>query len=191
SLHFEGSPVPDVHGGPETRSLSCSPPMADKIIFQLQDLKKYFNQKEVLKGITLSFLEGAKIGIIGANGAGKSTLLRIIAGADKAFEGTARPIAGLSIGYLAQEPPLNDALDVEGNLKEAVAPLLEIERRYNELAEAGDMGEEFEKLTEEMAHKEIWELDNHLEVAAEALGLPPMDADVKKLSGGERRRVAL
>ncbi len=165
--------------------------MADKIIFQLQDLKKYFNQKEVLKGITLSFLEGAKIGIIGANGAGKSTLLRIIAGVDKQFDGTARPIAGLTIGYLAQEPPLNEALDVEGNLKEAVAPLLEIERRYNELAEAGDMGEEFEKLTEEMAHKEIWELDSHLEQAAEALGLPPMDANVTKLSGGERRRVAL
>jgi len=165
--------------------------MADKIIYQLQDLKKYFGLKEVLKGITLSFLEGAKIGIIGANGSGKSTLLRIIAGADKQFEGTAKPIAGLTIGYLAQEPPLNDALDVQGNLREAVAPLLEIERRYNELAEAGDMGEEFEKLGEEMAHKEIWELDSHLEQAAEALGLPPMDADVKKLSGGERRRVAL
>ncbi len=165
--------------------------MADKIIFQLQDLKKFFGQKEVLKGITLSFLEGAKIGIIGPNGAGKSTLLRVIAGVDKQFEGTARPIAGLTIGYLAQEPPLNDALDVQGNLKEAVAPLLEIERRYNELAEAGDMGSEFEKLNEEMAHKEIWELDSHLEQAAEALGLPPMDADVKKLSGGERRRVAL
>ncbi|MDZ4774530.1 MAG: energy-dependent translational throttle protein EttA [Planctomycetota bacterium] len=165
--------------------------MADKIIYQIQDLKKYFNQKEVLKGITLSFLEGAKIGIIGANGAGKSTLLRILGGADKQFEGTARPIAGLTVGYMAQEPPLNEELDVEGNLKEAVAPLLEIERRYNELMEAGDMGEEYEKLLEEMTHKGVWELDNHLEVAAEALGLPPMDADVRKLSGGERRRVAL
>jgi ATP-binding cassette ChvD family protein len=167
------------------------PHMPDKIIYQLQDLKKDFNQKPVLKGITLSFLEGAKIGIIGANGAGKSTLLRILGGVDTKFDGTARPIAGLSIGYLAQEPPLNEALDVEGNLKEAVAPLLEIERRYNELMEAGDMGEEYEKLFEEMNHKGVWELDNHLEVAAEALGLPPMDADVTKLSGGERRRVAL
>jgi ATP-binding cassette ChvD family protein len=165
--------------------------MADKIIFQLQDLKKYFGQKEVLKGITLSFLEGAKIGIIGPNGAGKSTLLRIIAGVDKQFEGTARPIAGLTVGYLAQEPPLNETLDVQGNLKEALAPLLAIEARYNALAEAGDMGAEFEKLSEEMAHKEIWEIDSHLEQAAEALGLPPMDADVTKLSGGERRRVAL
>jgi energy-dependent translational throttle protein EttA len=165
--------------------------MADKIIYQIHELKKYFGQKEVLKGITLSFLEGAKIGIIGANGAGKSTLLRILAGADKNFEGTARPIAGLTVGYLSQEPPLNDSLDVLGNLKEALGPLLAIEKRYNELAEAGDMGEEFEKLSEEMAHKEIWELESHLEQASEALGLPPFEADVTKLSGGERRRVAL
>jgi ATP-binding cassette ChvD family protein len=165
--------------------------MPDKIIFQLQDLRKFYGQKEVLKGITLSFLEGAKIGLIGANGAGKSTLLRIIAGVDTQFENTARPIAGLTIGYLAQEPPLSEDLDVLGNLKEAVKPLLDIEARYNHLAEAGEMGEEFERLTEEMQHKGIWELDSHLEQAAEALGLPPMDADVKKLSGGERRRVAL
>jgi sulfate-transporting ATPase len=165
--------------------------MPDKIIYQLQDLRKFFGQKEVLKGITLAFLENAKIGVIGANGAGKSTLLRIIAGVDKQFEGTARPISGLSIGYLSQEPPLNEDLDVLGNLREAVAPLLEIERRYNELAESGDMGDEFEKLSELMEHKEIWELDSHLEQAAEALGLPAMVADVKKLSGGERRRVAL
>jgi ATP-binding cassette ChvD family protein len=165
--------------------------MADKIIFQLQDLSKSYGLKQVLKGITLSYLEGAKIGLIGANGAGKSTLLRIIAGVDKNFEGTARPAAGLSIGYLAQEPPLNESLDVLGNLKEAVAPLLAIEARYNELAESGEMGDEFERLSEEMTHKEIWELDSHLEQAAEALGLPPFEADVTKLSGGERRRVAL
>ena len=165
--------------------------MPDKIIFQLQDLRKFFGQREVLKGITLSFLEGAKIGVIGPNGAGKSTLLRILAGEDKQFEGTAKPIGGLTIGYLAQEPPLNDELDVIGNLREAVKPLLDIEARYNHLAETGEMGEEFERLSEEMAHKEIWELDSHLEQAATALGLPPMDAQVKKLSGGERRRVAL
>ncbi len=165
--------------------------MADKIIFQLQDLSKSYGLKQVLRGITLAFLEGAKIGLIGANGAGKSTLLRIIAGVDKNFDGVARPNPGLSIGYLAQEPPLNEELDVLGNLKEAVAPLLAIEARYNELAESGDMGEEFERLSEEMTHKEIWELDSHLEQAAEALGLPPFEADVTKLSGGERRRVAL
>ncbi|MFN0006276.1 MAG: energy-dependent translational throttle protein EttA [Planctomycetota bacterium] len=165
--------------------------MPDKIIFQIQDLRKFYGQREVLKGITLSFLEGAKIGVIGPNGAGKSTLLRILAGADKQFEGVAKPVGNLTIGYLEQEPPLNEDLDVLGNLREAVKPLLEIEARYNQLAESGEMGDEFERLSEEMAHKEIWELDSHLEQAATALGLPPMDADVKKLSGGERRRVAL
>jgi len=165
--------------------------MADKIIFQLSDLTKYYGLNKVLNGITLAFLEGAKIGMIGANGAGKSTLLRIIAGEDKKFEGVAKPIGEQSIGYLSQEPPLNDELSVLGNLREAVAPLLAIEKRYNELAETGDMGDEFMHLSELMEHKEIWELDSHLEQAAEALRLPPMDADVRKLSGGERRRVAL
>ena len=165
--------------------------MPDKIIFQLQDLRKFFGQREVLKGITLSFLEGAKIGVIGPNGAGKSTLLKILAGVDKQFEGVAKPVGDLSIGYLAQEPPLNEELDVLGNLKEAVKPLLDIQERYDELANAGDMGEEFTHLSELMEHKEIWELDGHLEQAAEALGLPPLEADVKKLSGGERRRVGL
>ncbi len=165
--------------------------MSDRIIFQLQDLHKHFGQTEVLKGITLSFLEGAKIGVIGPNGAGKSTLLRILAGEDPKFEGTAKPVGELSIGYLAQEPPLSEQLDVKGNLLEAVAPLREIERRYNELAEAGDTGEEFMHLSEQMEHQGIWELESRLEQAAEALRLPPMEADVRKLSGGERRRVAL
>jgi ATP-binding cassette ChvD family protein len=165
--------------------------MADKIIFQLHELKKYYGQRLVLNDITLSFLEGAKIGVIGPNGAGKSTLLRIMAGLDRQFEGTAKAVGELSIGYLAQEPPLSEEKTVGGNLDEAVAPLRAIEKRYNELAEQGEMGEEFEHLSEVMAHKEIWELDSHLDQAATALCLPPMEADVKKLSGGERRRVAL
>jgi ATP-binding cassette ChvD family protein len=165
--------------------------MADKIIFQLHELKKYYGQRLVLNDITLSFLEGAKIGVIGPNGAGKSTLLRIMAGVDKQFEGTAKAVGELTVGYLAQEPPLSEDKTVGGNLDEAVAPLRAIEKRYNELAEAGEMGEEFEHLTEVMAHKEIWELDSHLEQAATALCLPPLEADVRKLSGGERRRVAL
>ena len=98
--------------------------MADKIIFQLSDLSKYYGLNKVLNDITLAFLEGAKIGMIGANGAGKSTLLRIIAGEDKKFEGVAKPIGEQSIGYLSQEPPLNDELTVLGNLREAVAPLM-------------------------------------------------------------------
>ena len=165
--------------------------MADKIIFQLHELKKFYGQRLVLNDITLSFLEGAKIGVIGPNGAGKSSLLRIMAGVDPQFEGTAKAVGELSIGYLAQEPPLTEDKTVGGNLDEAVEPLRAIERRYNELAEAGDVGEEFEHLTEVMAHKEIWELDSHLEQAATALCLPPLEADVRKLSGGERRRVAL
>jgi ATP-binding cassette ChvD family protein len=165
--------------------------MADKIIFQLQELSKFFGQRKVLDSITLAFLEGAKIGVIGSNGAGKSTLLRIIAGEDKQFEGTAKAIGELSIGYLSQEPPLNESLDVQGNLKEAVKPLLELQARYEKLANDGDMGDEFMHLSEQMEHHEVWELDSRLEQAAEALKLPPMDADVRKLSGGERRRVAL
>ena len=165
--------------------------MADRIILQVQDLRKFYGQKEVLKGITLSFLEGAKIGIIGHNGSGKSTLLKILGGVDKNFEGVVKPIGALSIGYLAQEPPLNEKLDVLGNLREACSHLLAIEKRYNELAEAGDMGDEFERLSEEMTAKGIWDLDERLGQAAGALGLPAMDADVTKLSGGERRRVAL
>jgi len=165
--------------------------MADRIILQVQDLRKFYGQKEVLKGITLSFLEGAKIGIIGHNGSGKSTLLKILAGVDKNFEGVVKPVGALSVGYLAQEPPLNDKLDVLGNLREACSHLLAIEQRYNELAEAGDMGDEFERLSEEMTAKGIWDLDERLGQAAGALGLPAMDADVTKLSGGERRRVAL
>src|SRR6187402_3906668 len=123
--------------------------MGERIIFQLQDLKKYFGQNEVLKGITLAFLEGAKIGVIGPNGAGKSTLLRIIAGVDTKFEGTAKKVGDLSIGYLSQEPPLDETLDVGANLRQAVAPLLALERRYNELAESGDMGTEFMQLSEQ------------------------------------------
>jgi ATP-binding cassette ChvD family protein len=165
--------------------------MSERIIFQVQDLRKHFGQTEVLKGITLAFLEGAKIGVIGPNGAGKSTLLRILAGVDKNFEGTAKAVGDLSIGYLSQEPPLDDTLDVEGNLRLAVAPLQALERRYNELAEQGDMGDEFMQLSEQMEHHGVWELESRLEQAAEALQLPPMDADVRKLSGGERRRVAL
>jgi sulfate-transporting ATPase len=175
--------------------------MPEKIIFQLQDLRKAYGQAEVLKGITLAFLEGAKIGVIGPNGAGKSTLLRIIAGEDRAFEGTARPLGDLSIGYLSQEPPLDEDLDVLGNLEAAVRPIRELVRRHEEVgvllgtvADEEDMNrllEEYARLQDEIEHKEAWELESRLEQAATALGLPPMDADVRNLSGGERRRVAL
>jgi ATP-binding cassette ChvD family protein len=176
--------------------------MPEKIIFQLQDLKKFYGQREVLKGITLSFLEGAKIGVIGPNGAGKSTLLRIMSGQDTKYEGVAKPIAGLTVGYLEQEPPLNEEKDVWGNLMEAVEPIRALLERYNQIgdayADAADDPDRMEKLMEEqqrlqdeIEHKDAWELESHLDQAATALCLPPPDADVRKLSGGERRRVAL
>ena len=171
-----------------------------RIVFHIQDLHKFYDLHEVLKGITLAFLEGAKIGLIGANGAGKSTLLKIIAGVDKEFEGIAKPIAGVTVGYLSQEPPLNDSKTVGGNIDEAVTHLREIEARYYEvmtlMGEAE--GEALQKLTDEygrlehdMQSKGIWDLDSRLEQAAHALQVPPFDRDVKTLSGGERRRVAL
>jgi len=166
--------------------------MAEKIIYQVQDLHKFFGQVEVLKGITLGFYYGAKIGVIGKNGAGKSTLLRIIAGQDTQFEGIAKPNGEVSIGYLSQEPPLNDELDVWGNLKEAVQPLLDIETRYNAIcADMEGHEDEFERLQTQMEHHGIWDLDSRLDQAATALCLPPPESDVIKLSGGERRRVAL
>ncbi|MEL6429819.1 MAG: energy-dependent translational throttle protein EttA [Planctomycetota bacterium] len=171
-----------------------------KIIYQLADLKKFYDQREVLKGISISFLEGAKIGLIGPNGAGKSTLLRILSGIDKDVEGTVRPIQGLSIGYLQQEPPLNEEKTVGENIDEAVAELRKTEARYYEVmtlmgeaegAEAETLSKEYDELQTAMDTKGIWDLDSRLEQAAHALQVPPMDSGVTKLSGGERRRVAL
>ena len=162
--------------------------MSDRIIFQVQELKKYYGQREVLKGITLSFLEGAKIGVIGANGAGKSTLLRILAGEDKDFEGTAKPIAGLTVGYLSQEPPLDETKNVAENVDDAVRHLREIETRYYEVTgllgeaegdEADKLNDEFVKLSEEMDTRGIWDLDSTLEQAKSALCLPPENTSMK------------
>ena len=171
-----------------------------KIIYHLQDLKKFYDQREILSGITIAFLEGANIGLIGPNGAGKSTLLRILAGVDKDFEGEARAIQGLSVGYLEQEPPLDETKTVGENIDLAVAGLRAMEARYYEVMTImGDAeGEAAEKLSREydelqiaMDTKGIWDLDSRLEQAAHALQVPPMDSGVTQLSGGERRRVAL
>ncbi|MEC8818272.1 MAG: energy-dependent translational throttle protein EttA [Planctomycetota bacterium] len=171
-----------------------------KIIYQLQDLKKFYDQREVLKGITIAFLEGANIGLIGPNGAGKSTLLRILAGEDRDIEGTARPIQGLSIGYLQQEPPLDETKTVGENIDLGVAPLRALEARYYEVMnimgeaegqEAEKLSAEYDELQIAMDTKGIWDLDSRLEQAAQALQVPPFESGVTNLSGGERRRVAL
>ena len=156
-------------------------------------------KREILKDISLSFFPGAKIGVLGLNGAGKSTLLKIMAGVDQEFQGEARPMPDLSVGYLSQEPELNPEKDVRGNveegLKEAKDALAELDQVYAAYAEEGA---DFDKLAKRQGELEgiieAWDahnLDNKLEVAADALRLPPWDADVTMLSGGEKRRVAL
>jgi sulfate-transporting ATPase len=175
--------------------------MAHQYIFTMQNLRRVHPpNKEVLKGIYLSFFPGAKIGVLGANGSGKSTLLRIMAGVDKDFFGDARPAEGIRIGYLPQEPQLDPSLNVIGNLEQAVAPTKRLLTRFdevnNKLGEASEA--EMEKLLDEQSRLQDaieaaggWELDRVLEIAMDALRLPPAEADVATLSGGERRRVAL
>ncbi|WP_026376973.1 energy-dependent translational throttle protein EttA [Aestuariibacter salexigens] len=155
--------------------------------------------RQILKDISLSFFPGAKIGVLGLNGAGKSTLLRIMAGVDTEIEGEARPQPGIKIGYLPQEPQLDESKDVRGNIEEAVADVAHALKRLDEVYAAyADENADFDALAKEQAEleaiiqtKDGHNLDNALERAADALRLPPWDADVSKLSGGERRRVAL
>ncbi|MEJ2173128.1 MAG: energy-dependent translational throttle protein EttA [Woeseiaceae bacterium] len=155
----------------------------------------------IIKDISLSFFPGAKIGVLGLNGAGKSTVLRIMAGLDTEFEGEARPQPGIKIGYLPQEPELDPDKDVRGNVEEGVAETKALLDRFNAISdrfaepmddeEMNALLEEQGKLQDAIDSAGAWELDRKLEVAADALRLPPWDADVTKLSGGERRRVAL
>src|SRR6478752_428155 len=156
---------------------------------------------KVLEDIWLSFLPGAKIGVLGLNGAGKSSLLKIMAGEDTSFLGESFPASGISIGFLHQEPRLDPAKDVRGNVEEGVAPVKALLTRYDEInAKLGEdlSPEEMDKVLEEQSKiqdkidaSNAWDLDSRLELAMDALRLPPADADVSKLSGGERRRVAL
>ncbi len=173
--------------------------MGDRYIFNISHLTKHYGKKEVLKDINLYFYPGAKIGVIGSNGSGKSTLLRIMAGVDKDFMGEAWPEKGATIGYLPQEPHLTPGKTVLENLEEAVAPIRALLRRQEEIGEAmGQPDADFEKLSEQMEKvqaeidaKNAYEIDRMLEMAMEAMRLPPPDAPVERLSGGERRRVAL
>ncbi len=176
--------------------------MAHQYIFTMQNLRKVVPpQREILRGIWLSFLPGAKIGVLGLNGAGKSTLLRIMAGLDKDFSGEAHPADGIRIGFLPQDPRLDPTKDVLGNVEEGVAKTRALLKRFDELNEkmAGDLSEaeseklmaEYQRVQDAIEAANAWELDRQLEIAMDALRLPPPDADVTKISGGERRRVAL
>ncbi len=155
----------------------------------------------ILKDISLSFFPGAKIGVLGLNGSGKSTLLRIMAGIDKEFDGEARPQPGINIGYLPQEPELDAAKDVRGNVEEGVAETKALLDRFNEISmqfaepmsdeQMTELLDEQGKLQDAIDTAGAWELDRKLDIAADALRLPPWDADISNLSGGEKRRVAL
>lgn len=175
--------------------------MSQQYIMAIEGLTRMYDEKVVLENIWLAFFPGAKIGVIGDNGSGKSTLLRIMAGEDKDFMGTVRPAKGIRIGYFPQEPRLDPTKTVEECVKEAVAESQAILDRYNEinmrLCEEISQ-EEMDSLLEEQAavqdkidHANLWELDRTVEMACDALRLPPGDAKVEHLSGGEKRRVAL
>ena len=173
-----------------------------QFIYHMQRLSKIVPPKrEILKNINLSFYPGAKIGVVGANGSGKSSLLRIMAGIDTDFLGEAWAAKGTSIGYLAQEPELDESLDVKGNVELAVAEIHDLLRKFEEVSltfgeissdeEMNALIEEQSKLQDRIEAVGAWELDRKIEIAMDALRLPPGDAGVTTLSGGERRRVAL
>lgn len=174
--------------------------MAAQYIFTMRDLRRFYPpDREVLKGIHLSFYPGAKIGVIGSNGSGKSSLLRIMAGLDDGFTGEARLTPGFTVGYLPQEPQLDPTKDVVGNVADGVAEQRDLLARFNEVCAAfGDPDADFDALLTEQSTLQTkidalgaWDLERTLEIAMDALRLPAPDADVTKLSGGERRRVAL
>ena len=176
--------------------------MSGQYVFTMNRVGKVVPPKrEILRDISLSFFPGAKIGVLGLNGSGKSSLLRIMAGVDPDYVGEARPQPGLKIGFLSQEPQLDSTKDVRGNVETAVAATKKLLDDFNEISlkfgeamsddEMNKLMEKQGKLQEQIDAVGAWELDRKLEIAADALRLPPWDADVSKLSGGERRRVAL
>jgi ATP-binding cassette ChvD family protein len=174
--------------------------MPAQYIYTMRDLRRFYPpDREVLKGINLSFYPGAKIGVIGSNGSGKSSLLRIMAGLDDGFSGEARLTPGFTVGFLSQEPELDDSLDVMGNVAQGAAESVALVERFNAVCAAmGEPDADFEKLLDEQAELQnkidaagAWDLARTFEIAMDALRLPPGDASVATLSGGERRRVAL
>ncbi|VFU07060.1 energy-dependent translational throttle protein EttA [Methylocella tundrae] len=168
--------------------------MARQFIYHMQGLTKTFSTgKKILENVNLSFYPDAKIGVLGVNGAGKSTLLKIMAGIDKEYTGEGFVAEGAKVGYLPQEPQLDDGLDVRGNVMQGVASKTAVLERYNDLAMnySDETADEMTKLQDEIEAKGLWDLDAQVELAMDALGCPPDDWPVSKLSGGERRRVAL
>src|SRR6058998_1717901 len=168
--------------------------MARQFIYHMQGLTKtYPGNRKVLENIHLSFYPDAKIGVLGVNGSGKSTLLRIMAGLDKEYNGEAWVAQGARVGYLEQEPHLDASKTVRENVMEGVAKQKAILDRYNELAMnySEETADEMTKLQDEIEAQGLWDLDSKVDQAMDALRCPPDDADVTKLSGGERRRVAL
>jgi len=174
--------------------------MTAQYIYTMRDLSRFYPpDRQVLAGITLSFFPGAKIGVIGSNGSGKSSLLRIMAGEDEGYSGEARLTSGFTVGYLPQEPVLDPAKDVAGNVADGIAETKALVDRFDEVCAAmGDPDADFDKLLAEQAELQdridavgAWDLARTLEIAMDALRLPPGDAEVTTLSGGERRRVAL
>jgi ATP-binding cassette ChvD family protein len=178
---------------PTTPFYPC-PLVSGEYIYTMHRLSRVHPpDKEVLKDITLAFFPGAKIGVLGPNGAGKSTLLRIMAGVDTEFRGDAQLAPGASVGLLEQEPALDESKDVRGNVEDGVAEVRALLDRFNELSAnySDETADEFARLQERIDAADAWNLDTTLDTAMDALRLPPGDADVATLSGGERRRVAL
>jgi ATP-binding cassette ChvD family protein len=175
--------------------------MAEKYIYTIENLTKLYGKREVLQNIWLAFFPGAKIGVIGSNGAGKSTLLRVMAGMDTDVLGSARLTPGFSVGFVPQEPRLDESTDVKGNLEQAVAPLRALLQRSEELgakfgetlsdAQMEKVQAEFDRVQDAINAADAWDIDRKLEIAMDAMRLPPADAKATTLSGGERRRVAL
>ncbi len=170
-----------------------------EFIYTMHNVRKTVGEKVILDNVTLSFFPGAKIGVVGPNGAGKSTMLKLMAGLDRPNNGEAMLAKGASVGILLQEPPLNEEKNVIENIEEAVGETKAMLRRFDEIsAEMGEPDADFDKLLAEMGelqteldHRNAWDIDSQLQQAMDALQCPPPDADVTKLSGGERRRVAL
>ena len=168
-----------------------------EFIYQMQAVRKAHGDKVILDNVTLAFLPGAKIGVVGPNGTGKSTLLRMMAGVEQPSNGEARLMPGFTVGLLAQEPKLDESKTVLGNVEEGVAETKALLDRFNEIAEqmatdySDELLAEMGRLQEQLDHRNAWDLDSQLEQAMDALRCPPPESDVSVLSGGEKRRVAL